>query len=140
MSIKEKLYSSCCEMSSKSAKDLFDYGANHPLQTVAGASFLCFSLIPILFFLGFVFGTVLVTIMVAVVWESFLITCGIMGLTVALTITVTMAGCCTGLATLIYFTILVVQSPLKWLAHRQSPPPSKFIKFDEGSSTIEKED
>ena len=46
----------------------------------------------------------------AVVWQGFLILCGVIGLTVALAAALTMAGCCTGAATLVYFAFVSLQS------------------------------
>ena len=54
--------------------------------------------------------TLLVTLVAAILWEGFLVLCGVIGLAVALAAALTMAGCCTGAATLVYFMIVTLYS------------------------------
>lgn len=95
---------------SSSFNELVQYGASHPLKLFAGASFLCFALFPVLAFLSFALVTLLVTLVAAILWEGFLVLCGVIGLAVALAAALTMAGCCTGAATLVYFMIVTLYS------------------------------
>lgn len=91
-------------------KELVQYGAEHPLRLFAGGSFLCFAVFPILAFISFALGTLLFTMIAAIVWQGFLVLCGVIGLAVALAAALTMAGCCTGAATLVYFAFVSLQS------------------------------
>lgn len=120
--LKETVSSRYSEMMSTSdvpsnLKQLLQYGVSHPLMFVAGTSFICFAVFPTLAFAGFVLGTFFVTLFSALVWELFLIVCAIVGLAIALTVAVMLAGCCTGVATIIYFSLITLRSSLHWISH-----------------------
>lgn len=140
--VKEAVFSSYSDFKSSdlapNLKKLVQYGLGHPLQLVACATFVCFALFPILAFVGFALSTLLVTLLAALIWESFLLVCAVIGLAIALFVALTMAGCCTGLATLVYFSFLLLKSPLKWFKEGRS------LRSDSGkdkeSFTIMKED
>ena len=145
-SFKESLYTSYSGIKSSDVRTNFkqyaQYGLSHPLQFVALTSFVCFAVLPVLGFIGFALGTVFITLLAAVIWELFLIACAIVGLAVALCIALSMAGCCTGLATLAYFSLLALKSPFKWLqdGHPLHSARSKRSTDDDEDHTIIKDD
>ena len=137
---KESIYSRYSGLKSddviSSVKSFLQYGIDHPLQFIAGTTFTCFAVIPVLTFIGFALGTLCVTVIAAIAWQFFLILCAIIGLAIALCVAITLAGCCTGLATILYCIFLSIKSSLLRISslrtHGESSTPEKL--------TIAKED
>lgn len=123
--LKQTVYSSYSGVNStdmmSSMRQILQYGTTRPLLFVAGTSFVCFALLPVLAFLGFALGTLVFTLIAALAWEIFLIICGSIVLAMALAVALTLAGCCTGIASIIYISLTTLHSSFQWVASTPLP-------------------
>lgn len=81
---------------------LWKYGLEHPILSAATLSFVAVSAVPIVIFLTFTAITIILTTLGAIVWESFLVICGLILLAVALSAAVCVATCCSTGVFIIY--------------------------------------
>ena len=89
-------------------KTLWKYGLEHPVISVACVSFVAVSAVPIFLFLTFTAITIILTTIGAIVWESFLVICGLLLLTVALSVAICVAVCCSSGVLVIYQVLLAL--------------------------------